>query len=142
MRHATTLEKHESLMVEQVPGTSQQMLPTAPFPRKYVHSAFVNLQDAQQAAQALLAAHFDERDIYVLESHDFAEAVSRGQSFLDSLTSMVYEVYLNEASRKRAFLAVRPRSYAQLNQIRDLLAPHHAYLVRYIDTWSMTELLP
>lgn len=134
MRNATTLEKHESLIVEQVLGT--------PFPRKYVHSVFVDLQDAQQAAQALRAAHFDEHDIYVLESRDFAEAVSRGQSFLGFLTSMTYDVYLDEASQGRVFLAVRPRSYAQLNQIRDLLAPHHAYLVRYIDTWTMTELLP
>ena len=134
MHDATTLERHESLLVEQALKT--------PFPRKYVHSVFVDVQAARQAAQALRAAHFDERDIYVLESHEFVEAVSRGHSFLSSLTSMAYDVYLNEASQERAFLAVRPRSYTQLNQIRDLLAPHHAYLVRYIDTWTMTVLLP
>jgi hypothetical protein len=134
MYDATTLEKHETLIVEQVPG--------APFPRKYVHSVFVDLQDAKQAAQALRAAHFDGQDIYVLESRDFAEAVSRGHSLLSFLTSTAYDMYLNEASQGRAFLAVRPRSYAQQKQIRDLLAPHHAYLVRYMDTWTMTELLP
>ena len=32
-------------------------------------------------------------------------------------------------------------TYEQLNQIRDLLAPHGAYLANYIDTWTVTELL-
>ena len=53
-----------------------------------------------------------------------------------------YDIYLREASRGRSFLAVRPASYAQLKQIRDLLAPHRAYLAKYIDTWTLTELLP
>jgi hypothetical protein len=147
MNYAATLETYEpltneQLVVEQVPVSTKPTLPAAPFPRKYVHSVFVNLQDARQAAQALRAAGFEERGIYVLESRDFVEAVAQEQSPFNLVTSIDYDIYLREASRGRFFLSVRPVSYAQLKQIRNLLAPHHAYLAKYIDTWTVTELLP
>ncbi len=147
MNYAATLETYEpltieELVVEQPPMSTKSTLPATPFPRKYVHSVFANLQDARQAAQALRAAGFDERDIHVFQSRDFVEAVSREQSPLNIVTSMDYDVYLREASRGRSFLAVRPASYAHLKQIRDLLAPRHAFLAKYIDTWTVTELLP
>lgn len=132
----------EPVVVEQVPISTKRALPAAPFPRKYVHSVFVDRQEAEQVAQALCAAGFQERDIYVLESRDFVEAVSQGQSPLDFLTSLDYDVYLREASRGRTFLAVRAASFAQLPQIRALLAPRRARLANYIGTWTMTELLP
>jgi len=141
MNYAATLETYEPLTLEE-PVSTKPTLPAAPFPRKYVHSVFVDLQDARQAAQALRAAGFDERDIHVLESRNFVEAVSQDQSPFNIVTSMDYDVYLQEVNRGRSFLAVRPASYAQLKQIRDLLAPHHAYLAKYIDTWTVTELLP
>jgi hypothetical protein len=143
---AAALEKYETLIgrmsVEQLPASKKPTLPTAPFPCKYVHSVFVDLQDAQEAAQALHAAGFSEQDIYVLESHDFVEAVPRDQSPLGFLTSMDYDVYMLEARRGHSFLVVRPANYGQLKQIADLLAPHHARLAKYIDTWTVAELLP
>lgn len=147
MNDAATLEKYEMLkiepmVIEQLAVPTKRTLPAAPFPRKYVHSAFVDLQDATQAAQTLRAAGFGERDIYVLGSHDFVEAVSRGQSPFGFLTSMDYDVYLREASRGRSFLAVRPANYSQLKQIADLLTLHSARLAKYIDTWTVAELLP
>jgi len=57
-------------------------------------------------------------------------------------SSMDYDVYLREARRGSSILAVRPASFAQLKQIRDLLVPHHAILAKYIDTWTAIELLP
>lgn len=129
-------------MVEPVTVITERSLPASPFPRKYVHSVFTSMDDAQQAAQALRASHIAESDMYLLDGRDFIEAVSRGQSPFGFLTSTVSDVYLNEAEQGRSFLAIRPASYGQLKQIRDLLAPHHAYLVRYIDTWAITELLP
>ena len=61
MNYAATLETYEpltleELVIEQLPVSTKPALPTAPFPRKYVHSVFVDLQDARQAAQALRAA--------------------------------------------------------------------------------------
>ena len=138
-------ETYDLLMSEQgvvESMSTKRILPTAPFPLKYVHSVFDNPQDAKQAADALRDAGFNERDIYVLQGRDFEGAVSQGQSPLYFLTSMSFDVYLSKARQGRSFLAVRPVSYAQLKQIADLLAPHHAYLARYIDFWTRAELLP
>ena len=122
--------------------TSGRALPTTPFPRKYVHSVFTDRQDALQAAQSLRNAGYGASDIYVLTCADYAEAMDRGQTVFSSLTSMDLDVYLDEARRGRTILAVRPASYGQIEQVRDLLAPHGAYLARYIDTWTMAQLLP
>jgi hypothetical protein len=147
MNNVATLETYEPLtseplVVEQLPVSTKRTLPAVPFPRKYVLSVFVDLQDARQAAHALRAAGFDERDIHVLHHRAFVEAVAQDQSPFNLVTSMDYDLYLREASRGRSFLAVRPASYAQLKPIRALLAAHHAYLAKYIATWTLTELLP
>jgi len=147
MNNIATIETYEpltreQLVVEQLPVSTKRALPATPFPRKYVLSVFVDLQDARQAAFALRAAGFDERSIHVLESRDLVGAVAQDQSPFDIVTSIDHDIYLREASRGRSFLAVRPAGYAQLKQIRALLAPHQAYLARYIDTWTLTELLP
>jgi hypothetical protein len=147
MNNMATLETYEPMtrdqvIVEQLPVPASWTLPAAPFPRKYVLSVFVDLQDARQAALALSAAGFDERGIHVLQSRDFVEAVAQDQSPFNIVTSIDYDRYLLEASRWRFFLAVRPSGYAQLKQICDLIAPNHAYLANYIDTWTLTQLLP
>ena len=146
MNDIATLETYEPLtreqvVVEQLP-VSTSWTPAASFPHKYVLSVFVDLQDARQAAQALRAAGFDERGIQVLQSREFVEAVAQDQSPFNIVTSIDYDRYLREASRGRTFLAVYPAGYARLKQIRELLAPHHAYLANYIDTWTLTQLLP
>jgi hypothetical protein len=146
MMYTATLETFEQLTSEQVdvdqlPISKERRLPPAPFPRKFVLSVFVDLRDARQAFYALRAAGFDERDIHILQSHDFVKSVTQDQSPFEIITAIDYDIYLREARRERSFLAVRPGGYAQLKQIRDLLAPHHAYLANYIDTWTTTELL-
>ena len=147
MNYTATLETYEPLtseqmVVEQLPIPTEKRLPAAPFPHKYVHCMFINLQDARKGALALRAAGFDEQDIHILEGRDFVEAVSQDQSPLDFLTSMDYDVYLREASRGWTFLAVRAASHGELYQIRNLLAPHRARFAKYIDTWTVAELLP
>jgi hypothetical protein len=147
MEYSEGFEKYEQLTIapmgaEPLAMSKKRILPATPFPRKYVHSVFADLQDAKQAAQTLRGAGFGERDIYVLESGDFVEAVLRSQSPLGFLTSMDDDLYMREASRGHSFLAVRPANFAQLKPICDLLALHNARLVRYIDTWTVAELLP
>ena len=146
MNNIATIETYEpltreQLVVEQLPVSTKRALPATPFPRKYVLSVFVDLQDARQAAYALRAAGFNERDTHILQSHEFVNSVTQDQSPFEIVTAIDYDIYLREAHRERSFLAVRPTGYAQLKQIRDLLAPHHAYLANYIDTWTTTELL-
>jgi hypothetical protein len=127
--------------VEQLPVSSQRTLPAAPFPCKYVHSVFDDVQDAMQAVHALRAAGYDDRDIHLMTNWDFVEAVERRRTLLDFLFSIDYDVYVHEARRGHHILAVRLARHEQKEQVRDLLAPHHAYLMKYVDTWTITDLL-
>jgi hypothetical protein len=126
----------------QLSSASEQPVPASHFPREYVLAVFIKMQDARGAADSLRNAGFNGHEILVLESPDFVNAVGRDQLPSNIVTSASHDMYLLEANRGRAFLAVRPTSINQLMLIRDALAPHGAYLVRYIDTWSQSELLP
>jgi hypothetical protein len=146
MINTTTLETREQLTneqvgVEQLPASLKRKLPATPFPRKFVLCVFLDIQEAMQAAFALSDAGFDSREIHILQSHEFVKSIMQDQSPFQIITSIDYDIYVREAHRGRFFLAVRPSNYGQLNQIRDLLALHHAFLANYIDTWTVTELL-
>ena len=146
MNYATTLETYDKLTTEcadteQGVLSMERKLPTAPFPRKFVLSVFIDTQSAMQAALALSAAGFDEQEIHILGSHEFVQSVTQDHSPFEVITGIDYDIYLREAKRGRFFLAIRPTNYGQLVEIRDLLAHHQAYLANYIDTWTVTELL-
>ena len=146
MIDTTTLEAYEQVTREQVDRENiltpmERRLPAVPFPNKYVLSVFLDLPAALQAAYALSDAGFHKQEIHILQSHELVKAVAQDQSPFQIITSIDYDIYVREAHRGRFYLAVRPESYGQLNKIRDLLAPHGAYLANYIDTWTVTELL-
>jgi hypothetical protein len=146
MMYTTTLETYEQLMDEQVdierlPMPAERILPTVPFPKKYVLSVFVDMKSALQAACALSDAGYDKRNIHILQSHEFVKSIMQDQSPFQIITSIDYDIYVREAHRERFFLAIRPTDAGQLNEIRDILALHHGYLANYIDTWTVTELL-
>lgn len=127
---------------EQSLASTEQEAPAVTFPRGYILGVFISLEDAKRAEEALNAAGFDEQEIHVLEGHDFMEAISQDHSPLNIITSIAHDEYLVEMQRGRSFLAIRPANLAQLEPIRDLMAPYGAYLVKYHDTWSQRELLP
>lgn len=136
---------------EQLTVPSQRAFPAAPFPRKYVHSVFDDLQDAVQSVQALQAAGYDAGDIHFMASGDFVAAIEPRYQQRSSLTQTLMhflidygfdDVYLREARQGRHILAVRLARCEQLEPVRDLLAPHHAHHVKYVDTWTVTDLLP
>ena len=115
--------------------------PAAPFPRKYVHCVFDDVHDAVQAVFTLIAADYDANNVHVLTSQGYLEALERRQTLIGFLTSMDLKEYVQKISRGNAILVVRPSSYGQIMQVRHLLAPHHAHLMKYIDTWTTAELL-
>jgi hypothetical protein len=121
--------------------SSEQTLPANPFPRKYIHSAFHDFQDAMQAFIALLSSGYDASDIHLMKGLDFVEAVEHRQTFLGFLCSSDDHTYLREAKRGKHMLSVRFSNYDQMFQVRDLLAPYNAYSMTYVDTWSITPLL-
>lgn len=122
--------------------TTRQALPAAPFPRKYVHCVFDNLQDAIQALPTLFLAGYNANDLYLMTGADVVEVLQQGHTPLGFLCSFDYDSYLHEAVQGRHILAVRLSSYEQIQQVRDLLAPHHARHMKYIDTWTSANLLP
>ena len=136
----TTQDTFEQLAVSPE-RTFERTLPASPFPRKYVHSVFNNPQDALQAFLTLLAAGYDARDIHVLAGHDYVEALERGQTLMGFLSSIDLDDYLREARQGRHILAVRLYRYEQIEQVRDLLAPQHACHMKYIDTWTVAQLI-
>ena len=125
--------------------SSERTFPAAPFPRKYVHSMFDDLQDAVQAVHTLQAAGYAARDIHLMASWDYREAVERRQApigFISSIDEDIVDVYLHEAYRGHHILAVRLPRYEQILPVRNLLAAHHAHLMKYVDTWTFANLLP
>jgi hypothetical protein len=134
---------------EQLPVSSERMFPASPFPRKYVHSAIGSLRHAVQAVQALRAAGYDPRDIHVMASWDFVDAVEhKRQRRLSTLLSRIAsffdegfgDVYLHEARRGYHILVVRLSRASQMHQVRDLLLPYHVHLVKYVDAWTVADL--
>ena len=122
--------------------TSELAFPAAPFPRKYVHCVFDDAQNAVQAVLTLLAAGYGATNVHVLMSREYLTAMEQRQTLVGFLTFMDLKEYVQEANRGHCILVVRPRRYEQIRQVRHLLAPHHAHLMKYIDTWTTSELLP
>lgn len=137
MNSTTTIDTYEQLAL-----SSQRTFPATPFPRKHIHCVFDDLQDAVQAYHTLLEAGYDEKNIHILANGDYVEAVERGQTLISFLASIDLDVYLQEARRGHPILVVRLSGYEQMEQVRDLLALHHAHLMKYIDTWTVADLLP
>ncbi len=142
-----------AMLQERVPVSSQRTFPATPFPRKYVHSVIDDLHYAVQAVYALRAAGYDARNIHVMASWDFVEAVERRHQHQNRLSKTLMrfhafidegfgDVYLHEACRGHHILAVRLTRSEQIEQVRDLLASHQVYLMKYVDTWTVTDLLP
>lgn len=138
----STMAHNTQETFEELSISSGRALPTTPFPRKYIHSAFTSRQDALRAAEALREAGYAIRDMYILTYADYLEAMERGQTLFSSLTSGDLDIYLDVARQGHTILAVRLAKRGQMEQVRDLLAPHRAHLVRYIDTWTVAPLLP
>lgn len=137
MNTITTLDTYKEEFV-----STARALPEAPFPRKHVHSVFDDLQDAVHAYLKLLEAGYDDKDIHILASDKYVEAVEQRQTLMSFLLSNDLDMYRQEARWGHHILVVRLSRYEQMKQIRGLLVPHHAHLMKYVDTWTVTELLP
>src|SRR5438105_3108544 len=135
---------------ELLPVSSRRTFPPSPFPRKYVHCVIDDLYYAVQAVHALRADGSNARDIHLMTCWDFVEAVERRQrqsplsKMLMRLLSFFDEglgdVYLHEARRGHHMLMVRLSSYERMEQVRDMLARHGAHLIKYVDTWTVSDL--
>ncbi len=135
----------------QIPVSSERTLPAAPFPRQYLHCVVDDLRYAVQAVYVLRNAGYDASDIHVMASWDFVEAVERRREQQHGLARMLTrllayldddfgDVYLDAALNGKHVLMVRLPSREQMEPVRDLLVAQHAYLIKYVDTWTVTTL--
>jgi hypothetical protein len=136
---------------EQLPVSSERAFPAAPFPCQYVHCVVDDLRYAVQAVYALRTAGYNARDIHVMASWDFVEAVERREQQQNRFTRVLTRIlsfidedfanmYLSTALRGKHVLMVRLSASEQMEQVRDVLAAHHAHLIKYVDTWTVTTL--
>lgn len=130
-----------SYTIEEVLSAERKALPEAPFPRKYVHSVFDDPRDAVQASFTLIAAGYDAGDIHILTYESYVEATERKHTIGDFVSSRDVDDYLRESRRGACILAVRVSGREQAVQMRELLAPHGARIMKHIDTWTVTPLL-
>ena len=126
---------------EQELVSNEYALPAAPFPLKYVHCVFDNLYDARQTVRVLNAAGYTSKAISLMTGENFVEAVERSYTFLGFLTSVDLDSYLSAARSGSYILSVHPASHGQIERMPAVLAPNHARLAKYIDTWTVIELL-
>jgi len=148
MNFAKLLERYN-----QAPVSSERTFPANPFPRKHVHCVIESLDDAVKAVFTLRVAGYDAEDIHFMACWDFEDAVQRlhrHQNGFYKMLKRLYafmdegfaDVYLHEARQGHHILNVRLSGRDQLAQVGDLLASHQAYLMKYVDTWTVTDLLP
>ena len=142
---------HTKIQNEQAPVSSERTFPASHFPRKFVHCAIDDLHNVVQAVLALRAAGFDARDIHVMASWDFKEAVERKYQQQNCLTKLLMRflafldegsgyVYLHKDLCEHHILMVRLSKREQIEEARILLSLYHAHDMKYVDTWTVTEL--
>ncbi len=113
---------------------------------------FDDLQQARQAVQALHDAGYDARSVYLVQGQEFVAAVEQRQQQQSHLLEMLMrffsstddgffgDVYLQEARRGYHILAVHLPRTEQVEQVRDLLVPYQARLIKYVGTWAVSDL--
>ena len=131
--------------------SSQRTFPAHPFPRNYLHCILDDLDLAVQAVHALRADGFQTSDIHLMASWDFIEAIEGRRQpkgrFAKTLRQVLtddglYDLYLCEAQHGRHVLSVRLTKHRHLEQVRRLLTPLGAHLMKYVTTWIKADLLP
>lgn len=135
------------------PVSSQREFPAGPFPRKYIHCVMNDLQYMVQAIYTLRDAGYNADDIHVMVSWDFVDAVeqkNRQQNrlakickrFLSLIGDGVGDAYLREAYKGNHVLMIHLPNSRQTGHVHAILTAHYAYLIKYVDTWVVADLLP
>jgi hypothetical protein len=147
---ARTYDEHEGGLAL-LPISSQQAFPPSPFPCKYLHCVFTDLENVVQAAFALHADGHDSEDIHIMSCWDYVAAVERKRQQQSQLAKKLTrlltlmdegfgDIYLHEAQRGNHILMVHLPRRERIQRVRDLLLLHNARLIRYVDTWTVTYL--
>ncbi|MBA2677918.1 MAG: hypothetical protein H0U76_05925 [Ktedonobacteraceae bacterium] len=125
---------------------------TRPLPTNYVIGAIDQLQEAQQAVQALQDAGYAAPDILLISSQDFIEAIKQREQqkissfekaahkfFISSDEGFPMDTYLQQVQRGAHILAVYTSTADQAQQIAQILNKYHAHQLNYFSRWTTTN---
>jgi nucleotide-binding universal stress UspA family protein len=127
--------------------------PGAVSPRRYLMAIIDDVQEAEDAVQALHRANLPPEDIRLFERHEIIENAAHTERTrgLRSRIADVFQavasdedahtmIYVEEALRGHVILNVYARTPEQAERIKDILVNHHARSIKYFGNWAITVL--
>ena len=144
-KHRVPTEAHER--------TFPLMRPGAVYPKHYLMAVIDNVKEAEEAVQSLQNMGIPPEDIRLFEGHEvieYAEHTERTRSLGSRLADVLQAVtsdedthiliYVEEALRGHTLLNVYVPKPEQVEQVKDILAAHHARTIKYFGRWAITVL--
>jgi adenosine/AMP kinase len=116
-----------------------------------VIGAIDQLQEAEQAVQALQDAGYAASDILLISNQDFIEAIQQRKQqtssfekaahkfFISSDEGFPADVYLQQVQRGTQIVAVYTSIANQAQEIAQVLGRYHAHQLNYFSRWTTTN---
>jgi hypothetical protein len=133
-------------------GTNQEPTGSArSLPTNHLIGVIDQLQEAEQAVQALQDAGYAAQDILLIPSQAFIEGIQERQQQSSRFANAVHiffasteesypgDVYLQQAQRGAQVLAVYAPTVEQAQQIAPILSKYHIQLLKYFGRWATTN---
>ena len=125
--------------------------PTPTFPTDHVVGIVKDLQEGEQALQALRNAGHAEDRIHLIQSQDVVEGIQGRLQDRNLLKKMLHQLattsddgyagrlYLEQARAGWHMIAVYAATLEQAEQIAHLLSSYHVSLMKYYGSWSIAN---
>ena len=125
--------------------------PTPTFPRHHVVGMVKDLQEGEQALQALRNAGHAEDQIHLIQSQEVVEGIQGRLEDPNLLRKILHQLgttsddgyagqlYLEHARSGWHMIAVYVATHEQAEQIAHLLSTYHVSLIKYYSRWSIAD---
>ncbi|MBA3948061.1 MAG: hypothetical protein H0X37_26370 [Herpetosiphonaceae bacterium] len=125
--------------------------PVRSLPKNHVIGVIEQLQEAEQAVQALQNAGHAAQDILLIPSQTFIEAIQQRRQQTSSFKRATHaflvssddgfpaELYLEQAQRGAQVLAVYASTREQADQIVHALHAYHVHHLKYFSPWTTND---
>ena len=125
--------------------------PMRSLPTNYVIGVIDQLQEAEQAVQALQNAGYAVQDMLLIPSQDFIEAIKQRRQQTSAFKRVMHafsvssdegfpaDLYLQQAQRGAHMLAVYASRGEQAQQIVQELHAYHVHHLKYFSQWTTTD---
>ncbi|MFL5800866.1 MAG: hypothetical protein ACJ8CR_03915 [Roseiflexaceae bacterium] len=125
--------------------------PTPNFPTDHVVGIVKDLQEGEQALQALRNAGHAEDRIHLIQSQEVVEGIEGRLQDRNPLKKILHQLattsddgyagllYLEQARGGWHMIAVYAATLEQAEQIAHLLSTYHVSLIKYFGRWSIAD---